>query len=294
MYYLTAAIECLGVGFITLVFAGLICLPASRLVVSTARQRHPGTTANILFAFRLLPACIAAIAALAFVLPAYLLFEPHPSDDYVGPLQMVLAACGATLVTFLLFRAAHVLHSSSMVEKHWLARSEKVHIPGIPVPTYAVQGIPSLFVITGMFRPSVFVGREIIQEFSTGEMSAAAAHEMAHIRSCDNLKQLLLEITRPPAWLMKLGVGDEHWADAIEHAADHRALAEGNSPLQLASALLKVGKLRSSFMTQYFHGMHLVPAYRGLSLETRVTHLITLADGGTRPHQLSRSVAYVF
>jgi Zn-dependent protease with chaperone function len=295
VYYLIAAIECLGVGFLALICAGLVCLPASRLVARAIRQRHPGTIANILFAFRLLPAGIAATLSLAFALPAYLMFEPHPSNDYVGPLQIILGVSGAAMFAIMIFRMVHALHSSSMVEEHWLARSRRVHIPGLHLPAYSVKGIPSLFVVTGILRPRVFVSREILQEFSAGEMSAAAAHEMAHVRSFDNLKQLLLEITRPPAWLLKFGISDESWADATEHAADHFALSVGNPPLQLASALLKVVKLRSSFVAHHFPGMHLVPAHGRPRLETRVTHLIAMTDNpGPRPHQFSSQLVYGF
>lgn len=295
MFYLIAAMECLAVGFLALIATGLVCLPASRLALRGARLRHPGTTANVLFIFRLLPTCIAVLLSLVFALPAFLLFEPKPSNDYIGSLQIALAAAGAVMMVLMLFRTIHALHSSRSVEKYWLARSQKIHVPGLPLPTYSVTGIPSLFVVTGIVHRRVFVSREILQEFSAGEMSAAAAHEMAHVRSCDNLKQLLLEITRPPAWLMKLGVSDDSWTDATEHAADHRALAAGNPPLQLASALLKVGKLRSSLRDYCFRGMHLVPAHNGQRLETRVTQLITLSDDpGMRPHQLSRCMVYVF
>lgn len=291
MFYLVAAIECLAVNFLVWLCASLLCLPASRLVLKITRHRHPGTVANSLFAVRVLPAALATILAVIFALPAFLLFEPRPSNDYVGPLQIAIAASGGLIYVIMIFRAARSLRASWMVEKYWKARSHRIQLPGVDAPAYSVNGIPSLFVVTGTLRPCVFVGREIIEELSAEEMAAAARHEMAHIRSRDNLKQLLLDISRPPAWLMRLGIHDEVWMDTAELAADHSTLSAGNAPLQLASALLKVGRLRSSFAAHFAaSGAHLVPTHCSPRLETRVTHLIALADEGfdSRLQQFSR------
>jgi len=297
MFYVVAAIECLAVSFLVGVLTSVLCLPATRLVRTQIGKRHPGTTANILFALRLMPAVVATLVAVEFALPAFLLFEPQPSDDYVGPLQFGLAASGALVLGVMIFRAVHVLRSTYLVEKHWKSLSERIQIPGIGVPTYCVKGVPSLFVATGIMRPSVFVSDEIVAEFSSDEMAAAAEHEMAHIRAHDNLKQLLLEICRPPVWLMRLGAADHLWLQSVELAADHAALAEGNEPLHLASALLKVARQRRSFLGRVtVAGSHLVPAERAVRLETRVNHLVELADDDTasRSRQLSRRLVYGF
>jgi len=295
MFYVVATIECLAVSFLVGVLTSVLCLPASRLVWTRTRQRHPGTTANILFASRLIPPVIGALVALEFALPAYLLFEPRPSDDYIGPMQLGFAAFGALILTVMVFRGAHILRSTYLVEKRWKSLSTRIDVPGIGIPTYCVEGVPSLFVATGMMRPCVFVSREIVQEFSADEMAAAAAHEMAHIRAHDNLKQLLLDICRPPVWLLRLGAADHLWLQSVELAADQAALAEGNAPLHLASALLKVARQRKSLLGQFrVAGSHLVPAESAVRLETRVNHLVELSNGETasRSRQFSRRLVY--
>jgi len=204
---------------------------------------------------------------------------------------------GGLTLGVMIFRGVRILRANRLVERHWKTRSNRIFIPGIAIPTYCVNGLPSLFVVAGVFRPCVFVGREIIEGFSEPEMAAAAAHEMAHIQAYDNLKQLLLEIVRPPSWLMLLGVPDDAWMDAADLAADRFALAAGNEPLHLASALLKVGRLRNSFASRLtVFGSHLLPAHAGPRLETRVTQLVAFADGDPDSYgrQLPRRFVYVF
>jgi Zn-dependent protease with chaperone function len=294
VFYFIAIVECLTVNFLVLICASLICLPASRLIAQWTRHRHPGTQANFLFAVRVFPAGLAALLAFGFALPGFLLFEPRPSNDYIGPLQIALATAGGLFSISIVTRITRAMWANFQVTKYWKSRSTRVQISGIDAPTYAVNGIPSLFVVVGLLRPCVFVGKEIIQQFSAEEMAAAAAHEMAHIRSRDNLKQLLMEVSRPPSWLQRFGMPDDTWVDASELAADHSTLSLGNKPLQLASALLKVGKLRNSFAAHFAVGAHLVPAHCSPRLENRVTHLIALADVGFTPglQQLSRRMVY--
>ena len=296
MFYFIAVVECLTVNFLVLTCASLVCLPASRLVARWTRHRHPGTQANILFAMRVLPAGLAALLAFGFALPGFILFEPRPSNDYIGPLQIAVATAGGLFFVSMVSRITRAMWANFQVTRYWKTRSTRVQISGIDAPTYAVNGIPSLFVVVGLLRPCVFVGKEIIQQFSAEEMAAAAAHEMAHIRSRDNLKQLLMEVSRPPAWLRPLGLPDDKWIDAAELAADHSTLAAGNKPLQLASALVKVGKLRNSIVAHLAVGAHLVPAHCSPRLETRITHLISLADHGliSGTQQFSRRMVYSF
>lgn len=282
MFYLIACIECLAVSFLAGACASVVFLPTSRLIQSSILRRRPATAANILVLLRLLPAASGILLTLGFTLPAFLLFEPRPSNDYLGPLQYTLAVSGALIFIVMIIRAFRVLRASTMLERRWKEHSTRISIPGIKVPTYSVSGAPALFVVIGVLRPNVFVGREIIETLSASEMAAAAAHEMAHVRAHDNLKQLLLDISRPPSWLMQLGVPDEVWLNAAELAADQAALADGNAPLQLASALLKAARIRSSFpCNPGCSGSHLLPAHWGSRLEARVVYLVALADAGS-------------
>jgi hypothetical protein len=113
---------------------------------------------------------------------------------------------------------------------------------------------------------------------------------MAHVSSFDNLKQLLLKITRAPRWLKALYSVDAEWTDASEIAADQEALAEGTSVLDLSSALIKVGRLIRPMAGRQPIASHLVPSTCGSALENRVTCLSEILEGtGATPARSVRS-----
>lgn len=147
------------------------------------------------------------------------------------------------------------------------------------VPVYRVENGASLLAVTGIFRPRIFVTREITEALSPDELRAALAHEMAHVSSFDNLKQLLLKITRAPHWLKALYKADAEWTSASELAADYGALAEGASVLDLSSALIKVGRLKRPLAGREPVASHLVPTACSGALETRVTCLSEMLEG---------------
>jgi Zn-dependent protease with chaperone function len=105
------------------------------------------------------------------------------------------------------------------------------------------------------------------------------AHELAHVRFFDNLKRLLLKITRPPNWMGGTAV-DSAWTGVSEVAADEAALAAGTSPLDLASALVKIVTLKrhggvrnENDNEDALAASHLVPQAGGSSLATRIERL---------------------
>jgi hypothetical protein len=66
---------------------------------------------------------------------------------------------------------------------------------------------------------------------------------MAHVKSFDNLKQLVLKSTRLPGPLDSLLAGPLTWMSASEAAADEDAVTGGASALDLSSALVKMGRI---------------------------------------------------
>ena len=158
------------------------------------------------------------------------------------------------------------------------------------MPVYRVENGASLLAVTGIFRPRIFVAREITEVLSPDELRAALAHEMAHISSCDNLKQLLLKITRPPRWLKALYSADAEWTRVSEIAADHGALADGATVLDLSSALIKVGRLNRPSTGREAVASHLAPCECSGALETRITCLSEMLEGtGVTPARANRS-----
>src|SRR5262249_54920894 len=143
MFYTTAVIESLAVSFLVGLSACIVCLPALRLVQSKISLNRPVVTANLLVLLRLMPAGLAALLTIGFTLPAFLVFEPRPTTDYIGPLQISLAICGALILAVITTRIWRVLRATFWIEKHWKNGATRIHLPGVSIPTYRLESIPS-------------------------------------------------------------------------------------------------------------------------------------------------------
>ncbi|HZI58795.1 MAG TPA: M56 family metallopeptidase [Verrucomicrobiae bacterium] len=279
MFYALAVALCLAVLFLVLVSTSLLCMTGLRLLLKLAHPTASGAKANLLFIARLLPLALACIVTFGLALPAFLQFEPYSTEEGMGFRLMALAALGALVLVGMVWRGASLLRGTRDAQRTWRQHSQKLHVEGLRVPVYCVENGGPLMAVTGIFRPTIFVASGIVRMLSPKELHAALSHEMAHISSFDNLKQLLLKITRAPHWLKALYAVDVEWMNASEIAADQDALAEGASLLDLSSALIKVGRLNRSLPARRALASHLVPAACGSALESRVTRLSELLEG---------------
>ena len=279
MFYLLLTALSLAVLFLVLASASLLCMPGTRLLLKMAGAATPRTRANLLFAWRLLPLGLACAVTFGLALPAFLEFEPYSTREGMGLRLMTLAVLGALVLLGMAMRAVNILRATRKAQQGWRKRSEKMEMETMRAPVYCVENGASLLAVTGIFRPAIFVAREITEALSHDELRAALAHEMAHVLSFDNLKQFLLKITRAPRWLEMLYNSDAEWTSASELAADHRALAEGASALELSSALIKVGRLKRSSVGVEPVASHLVPTACSQSLESRVVRLSEILEG---------------
>ena len=291
MFYVLAIALCLAVMFLVLASTSLLCLAGLRLVLRMVHPLAPGTRANLLFAARLLPLGLACLVTFSLALPSFLEFEPYSTKEGMGFRLMALAALGALLLIGMAVRGIGLIRATREAQRGWREHSTRIHVDGIRVPVYCVENSASLMAVTGVFRPRVFVAREVTNALSPDELRAALSHEMAHVSSFDNLKQLLLKVTRAPRWLKSLYAADTEWTNASEIAADHDALAEGASVLDLSSALIKVGRLNRPIAGREAVASHLVPTSCGSALESRVTCLSELLEGkgATPAHGAKRS-----
>jgi Zn-dependent protease with chaperone function len=277
MFYVLAIALCLAVLFLVITSASLLSMPVARLLLR--RFRSAGTKANLLFAARILPLGLACVVTFGLALPAFLKFEPYSTEEGVGFRLVALAALGALVLVGMVARGVIILRATRQAQQGWRKHSDRLDLDGISVPVYRVKNGASLMAVTGIFWPRIFVAREITESLSPDELRAALAHELAHVSSFDNLKQLLLKITRAPRWLKNLYNADAEWANACEIAADHDALAEGASVLDLSSALIKVGRLNRPLSGREPVASHLVPTACGSALESRVTCLSEMLEG---------------
>jgi Zn-dependent protease with chaperone function len=278
MFYVLATALCLAVMLLVLVGASLLCAPLARLMLKIFHTSTPGKKANLLFSVRLLPLALACAVTFGLALPSFLEFEPYSTKEGMGFRLTALAILGALLLGGMLVRGVRILHATRATHRNWQERSRKIDI-ALRVPVYSVEDGASLLALTGIFHPRIFVAREITEALSHDELRAALAHEMAHVSSYDNLKQFLLKITRAPRWLTALHNADAEWTSASEIAADHGALAEGASVLDLSAALIKVGRLKRPTVGRRLIASHLVPTACSGALETRIACLTKMLEG---------------
>jgi beta-lactamase regulating signal transducer with metallopeptidase domain len=157
-----------------------------------------------------------------------------------------------------------------------------------------VENPESLVGIVGFFRPRILVGAQAMDALSSEELRAAVAHELAHARSVDNLKQLILKITRAPRWLSQFASIETAWSNAVEIAADKAALADGISAVELGSAIVKIGRLRSISEAASITACHLVPVSDASTLTGRLEYLRQfLSEKSVPPTRTSTAPAWL-
>jgi beta-lactamase regulating signal transducer with metallopeptidase domain len=227
---------------------------------------------------------LASLATFGFVLPALLKFEPRSTGELVGWPLLGLATLGTVVFITMSVRAATILRSTRLVAANWHRRSKKLRLENTDVPVYCLDHAGaspgSVLAVLGFLRPKIFVAKQIVDTLTRAELMAAVEHERAHVNSFDNLKQLVLKVTRIPRWLGVSGGADSAWTNASEIAADEAALASGISVLDLSSALIKVAALSThAVVGKTVAASHLVPVESGSCLQARVDRLQEILEG---------------
>jgi hypothetical protein len=283
MFYVLAIALCLAVLFLVLASSSILLFPVMLFARRMVRGTAPENGANLLLAARLLPLLVTAVITLGLALPAFLEFEPHSTSEGLGLRLDALAFAGALLFACMMVRGWRMLRATSRAQRSWRENSKRIYVEGIDLPIYRVERGSSLLAVTGIFRAKIFLSSEIAETLSPDELRAALEHEIAHVSSLDNLKQMLLKISQPPRWLKAFQDVDREWSSASEIAADHSALVRGASVLDLSSALIKVGRLtRIPAAATHAVTSHLIPPTCNSSLEQRVMQLSELLQGNAQ------------
>jgi hypothetical protein len=287
MFYLLCICLVLAVMFAVFTLATLACAPLLGMLAGRAHRLRPGTAAHLLFIIRALPLALSITASLGLALPAFLEFEPYSTREMPGATLWILAGLGLLMVLAITWRCWRILHLTLRLQHSWLknARPLSVDLGGIPV--FCVNGSVSLVAVAGIFVPRIFVSQDVVDALNNAELKAALSHELAHIDTGDNLRQLVLKITRVPDFLRSRSKIDSLWASMSELAADERALARGASPLDLSSALVKVGRLTFQRRPALLAASHLVDGC-GSATHARAGHLRDLLEHGVSQEQTAQ------
>ncbi len=239
---------------ITLVLALLLTINATatmaaagfgRLCKPLLRKCSARTRAEILFVMRIGPPVLAILAIGAFMVPSYLLYEPHKTEETVSWKLGLLATLSAIGVGLAIWRGIRTWLATRSLLNDWLANSTRIDLEGISVPTFVLQHSFPIIAVVGAFRPRLFIADHVLESLTAEEISAAVAHEGGHLAAHDNFKRSVMRVSRAALLLFPCGRSlDRAWSEASESAADEHAAQQ--SPLlalNLASALVRIARM---------------------------------------------------
>jgi Zn-dependent protease with chaperone function len=259
---------------------------AGSVVAAVAAKRRradsPAARARVLFRLRMLPAAVA-VAAMAQGILSFVVFEPRSEQETVGVVLTVLAASGVGLYALAVARWARVTMATNRVLRTWMRTATPLALPGIGVPSFAIDVAFPVVAVVGILRPRVVVARQVLAHSSPAELRAILAHERRHLEKRDNTRRALLACLPDPLSITRLGTSlTAQWHEAAEQAADDAAGEQSPSGrCDLAAALLNVARLSAGQPAVCLPASAL---YRGEDLERRVRRLV----GGPAPPPLPK------
>ena len=245
MYFLLGI--CLVFAFLLTLnlFASISASVLWRVISRPAKNLSSRKLEQIIFALRVFPVGAALIFVLAFMLPAYILFEPHSTDEVVSlklALISLVSLLGIGIASFRIFRTWLV---TRRLAAEWLKHSQPIAVEEVNIPVYRMQHPFPVVAVVGMLRPRLFVAEQIFTSLTPDEFRAAIAHEYGHLTAHDNFKRAFMRVCRDML-IFPFGRDlDRAWADNTEAAADEYAAEVGGNSmaLDLAEALIKVARI---------------------------------------------------
>lgn len=194
--------------------------------------------ADLLFLLRVLPLLASIVVTLAFVVPSFQLLEPRSTGEGVGTMPIALGMAALFLIAWGCHRVVSAQIRTSRIVARWLAESRPLDGSARAFALRARRTAPPLTLI-GMRKPRVLVSESTLELLTADELEVALRHELAHIRSYDNLKKLVFRFCPFPG----MAPLEEAWSQAAELASDDAAILNVNDALNLAAALVKLSRL---------------------------------------------------
>src|SRR5215211_4709468 len=290
---------------ITLVLALLLTINATATMVSAAfgrlckpllRKCSARTRAEILFVMRIGPPVVAIVAIAALVIPSYLTYEPHATDETVSWKLGTLATLSAIGVGLAISRGIRSWLATRSLLKHWLTASTRIELQAIHVPTYVLDHSFPIIAVVGAFRPRLFIANHVLESLSEEELAAAIAHEYGHLAARDNFKRSVMRVSRAALLLIPCGRSlDRAWSEASESAADEHAAQQSSLvALNLASALVRIARMIPKGQRQVIPAAvsgFLANSDELPGVKARVRRLVELANAD--PHLLVSNASLV-
>src|ERR1700719_218303 len=227
-------------------FVLLYCL-LSTLVAAAWRslrllQARDRSLAGLLFALRVFPLTASVVITFGFVVPSFQLLEPRSinSDEGIGAMPLALGVCALLLIAYGCFRVITAQIRTSRVVARWLEGARPLNVDaGAQTVTFCSRREAPPLTLVGVRRPRVLVSESTVALLSHQELNIALKHELAHMRSRDNLKKLVFRFCPFPG-MVRL---ESAWSQTAELAADDAAVSNLNDAIDLAAALVKLSRL---------------------------------------------------
>src|SRR5205814_4200834 len=234
--------RCIGVSLSVFVLLyAVLSLAVARgwkLLVPVCKRLSARRSANLLFAVRLLPLGIASLVTLALTVPSFILLEPRYADEDIGIAPLLLGLAGGALLIWGVRLAIGAQRQTSAALAQWLNGAAAVPCKEA-VPIFKTGKNSPTLTVAGVYAPRVLVSEITMDVLSEPELEAALRHEMAHVRSRDNLKKLLFRFSAFPG----MHAVEHAWSEVAEMAADADAVSSVRDALDLAAALIKLSRL---------------------------------------------------
>jgi Zn-dependent protease with chaperone function len=276
---------------ITLVLALLLTINATATMVAAGfgrlckpllRKCSARTRAEILFVMRIGPPVIAIVAVAAFMIPSYLTYEPHSTNEFVSWKLGALATLSAIGVGLAISRGLRSWLATRSLLKTWLSAATPIKLQEISIPTFVVEHSFPIIAVVGAFRPRLFIATHVLESLSEEELAAALAHEYGHLAACDNFKRSIMRVSRAALLIIPCGRSlDRAWSEASESAADEHAAQQSSLvALNLASALVRIAKMIPTGQRQVMPAAvsaFLIGSEDSPGVKVRVRRLVELA-----------------
>jgi len=235
------AARCIGVSLAVffLLYVGLSSFVSQcwGLAQRISRRLPARRAADLLFALRMLPLIVSAAVTLTLTVPSFLLLEPRFSNEWVGEGPLLLGLLCLALFGYGLRRAITAQVRTSHLVSEWLDGAIEIKSESDQPIFRTGQNTPTLTVV-GVHDSKVLVSEKAMAALSAEELGTALRHEVAHIRSRDNLKKLLFRFSTFPGMTPL----EYAWSQAAEMAADDEAVSSFRDALDLAAALIKLSR----------------------------------------------------
>jgi Zn-dependent protease with chaperone function len=279
----TFVLACAGLAAIVGGVAGPLAVRLARRVSAPAPGRAASTRADAAFLSALIPALAALGVVGGTLMPSVLtaagLVADH-CDDHGHHVHVCLAhgattpgwlaALGAVALAVYATRAglrlADVIRGARATRALERLGVRETHAG---FPATRVPGAPRLCFATGVFRRRIVYSAALADHLSASELSAALAHEAAHLRRRDPLVLAILSVAGLFAWPSVARASRALFLAAAEEACDAEA-AVTHGPEAVARALVAAARLQLSVA----NGLSLT----GRTLTARVSALVT-TDG---------------